>query len=136
MSFVLLGSQFVVNILGFGLILFGVVLIFATLSFWRASLVDPEALAPLEIMQDRKFSRADSQTRIALLNKFRPPSAEIIDNIVAPLILSREPASEPEKEVVDSFSHDDDAFEIVNVAQSVPDLIDPLIQRQHRKGAD
>ncbi|MSO58946.1 MAG: hypothetical protein EXQ63_01300 [Ilumatobacteraceae bacterium] len=131
---VLLGSQFVVNFIGMGLVLFGVALVIVTLSFWRAARIDPEALAPLEVMQDRKFNRADSQMRIELLNKFRPAGAEPIENMTAPSVLSREPDSEPEKEVLDSFSHDDDAFDIIENPNVVPDLIDPLIHYQHENG--
>lgn len=69
-------SNFSVNLIGGGLVVLGVALLVATLAFWRAATEDPEVLAPLEVMADRRFARADHERRAALLNSVRPVSDE------------------------------------------------------------
>jgi hypothetical protein len=44
----LLASKLSVNLIGGGLVLLGLVLLVATLAFWRAAIEDPAVLAPLE----------------------------------------------------------------------------------------
>jgi hypothetical protein len=62
MTFVTIGllfdSKLSVNLIGGGLVILGIVLLIATLAFWRSAIEDPEVLAPLEIMADRAFARA------------------------------------------------------------------------------
>ena len=130
----MLGSQLFVNLIDGGLILFGLGLLSATIIFWRSAHPDPELLGPLEIMYDRKFARADEQERLALLNQYRPLDADPIIESQAPTVLSREPDSEPSKEVLDPFSHDDDAVDVIQNPSVVPDLIDPLIHQFHKDG--
>lgn len=130
----MLGSQLFVNLIAGGLILFGLGLLSATIIFWRSAHPDPELLGPLEIMYDRKFARADEQERLALLNQYRPLDADPIIESRAPTVLSREPDSEPSKEVLDPFSHDDDAVDVIQNPSVVPDLIDPLIHQFHKDG--
>ena len=130
----MLGSQLFVNLIAGGLILFGLGLLSATIIFWRSAHPDPELLGPLEIMYDRKFARADEQERLALLNQSRPLDADPIIESQAPTVLSREPDSEPSKEVLDPFSHDDDAVDVIQNPSVVPDLIDPLIHQFHKDG--
>ena len=130
----MLGSQLFVNLIAGGLILFGLGLLSATIIFWRSAHPDPELLGPLEIMYDRKFARADEQERLALLNQYRPLDADPIIESQAPTVLSREPDSEPSKEVLDPFSHDDDAVDVIQNPSVVPDLIDPLIHQFHKDG--
>ena len=130
----MLGSQLFVNLIAGGLILFGLGLLSATIIFWRSAHPDPELLGPLEIMYDRKFARADEQERLALLNQYRPLDADPIIESQAPTVLSREPDSEPSKEVLDPFSHDDDAVDVIQNSSVVPDLIDPLIHQFHKDG--
>lgn len=130
----MLGSQLFVNLIAGGLILFGLGLLSATIVFWRSAHPDPELLGPLEIMYDRKFARADEQERLALLNQYRPLDADPIIESQAPTVLSREPDSEPSKEVLDPFSHDDDAVDVIQNPSVVPDLIDPLIHQFHKDG--
>ena len=130
----MIGSQLFVNLIAGGLILFGLGLLSATIVFWRSAHPDPELLGPLEIMYDRKFARADEQERLALLNQYRPLDADPIIESQAPTVLSREPDSEPSKEVLDPFSHDDDAVDVIQNPSVVPDLIDPLIHQFHKDG--
>ena len=130
----MLGSQLFVNLIAGGLILFGLGLLSATIVFWRSAHPDPELLGPLEIMYDRKFARADEQERLALLNQYRPLDADPIIESQAPTVLSREPDSEPSKEVLDPFSHDDDAVDVIQNPSVVSDLIDPLIHQFHKDG--
>ena len=130
----MIGSQLFVNLIAGGLILFGLGLLSATIIFWRSAHPDPELLGPLEIMYDRKFARADEQERLALLNQYRPLDADPIIESQAPTVLSREPDSEPSKEVLDPFSHDDDAVDVIQNPSVVPDLIDPLIHQFHKDG--
>lgn len=68
----LVASDLKINLLGGGLVLLGLVLLVATLAFWRSAVEDPEVLAPLEVMADRRFSRADVACRMSMLNKVRP----------------------------------------------------------------
>lgn len=120
----LIASNVSVNLIGGGLVLLGFALMFATLAFWRSAIEDPEVLAPLEVMADRSFARADENKRQELLNRFRPEGADPIFDHVAPAVLLREPQSEPEKPFRDNFPHDDDAVDVL------PPIIDPLLSQQ------
>lgn len=122
-------SNMTVNLVGGGLFVLGAVLLVTTISLLRGATVDHEVLAPLEVMADRKFTRADDDGRSQLLNEFRPHDAEMVDSTVAVMPLVREPVSEPVRPWRDPFPHDDDAVDIVPAA---PPIIDPLLQ-QHRK---
>ncbi|MFM9226832.1 MAG: hypothetical protein ACKOQ1_09470, partial [Actinomycetota bacterium] len=51
-------SDTTVNILGGGLVALGLVLLAVTVVFWRSSVEDPDVLAPLEVMADRRFARS------------------------------------------------------------------------------
>ena len=121
----LLASSMSVNLIGIGLVLLGVVLMFTTLAFWRSAVEDPAVLAPLEVMADRAFARADDQKRLELLNQVRPDGAAAVVMNVAPPVLMREPRSEPRKLFRDKFSHDDDAVDVL------PPIIDPLLSQHN-----
>jgi hypothetical protein len=123
----LLASKLSVNLIGGGLVLLGLVLLVATLAFWRAAIEDPAVLAPLEIMADRSFARADQAKRTEMLNGVRTDGAEPIIHHVAPDTLMREPISEPEKPFHDPYPHDDDAVDVL------PSIIDPLLIQQKNK---
>ena len=123
----LLASKLSVNLIGGGLVVLGIVLLIATLAFWRAAIEDPAVLAPLEIMADRSFARADQAKRTDMLNKVRTDGAEPIINHIAPAALMREPISEPEKPFHDPYPHDDDAVDVL------PSIIDPLLIQQKNK---
>lgn len=71
----LAASDPVVNLLGAGLVVLGIALFVATLAYWRASVPDEEVLAPLEVMSDRRFARADDVERADILDEFRPDGA-------------------------------------------------------------
>ena len=120
----LLASKLSVNLIGGGLVLLGLVLLVATLAFWRSAIEDPAVLAPLEIMADRSFARADQAKRTEMLNGVRTDGAEPIIHHVAPDTLMREPISEPEKPFHDPYPHDDDAVDVL------PSIIDPLLIQQ------
>jgi hypothetical protein len=119
-----------VNALGVGLIVLGLVLLFVTLGFWRGAVEDPEVLAPLEVMADRSFARADETKRLALLNQVRPEGAEPVVHHAAPPVLAREPLSEPERPFRDPYDHSDDAVDVVAAPTSV---IDPLLNQQQEE---
>lgn len=122
---VLLASRVSVNLLGAGLVVLGLVLLVVTLLFWRSAVEDPEVLAPLEVMADRSYARADDAKRLALLNQVRPEGAEPVVHHAAPPVLTREPLSEPERPFDDPFDHSDDAVDIV----AAPSIIDPLLNQ-------
>ena len=123
----LLASKLSVNVIGGGLVVLGVVLLIATLAFWRAAIEDPAVLAPLEIMADRSFARADQAKRTEMLNEVRTEGAEPIIHHIAPATLIREPISQPEKPFHDPYPHDDDAVDVL------PSIIDPLLIQQKNK---
>jgi hypothetical protein len=130
MNVSLLASSMSVNALGIGLIVLGLVLLFVTLGFWRGAVEDPEVLAPLEVMADRSFARADETKRLALLNQVRPEGAEPVVHRAAPPVLAREPLSEPERPFRDPYDHSDDAVDVVAAPTSV---IDPLLNQQQEE---
>lgn len=117
----LLATDAMVNILGVGLIALGLVLLVTTISFWKSAVDDNSVLAPLEVMADRRFARANDSRRLAMLNKVRPEGAEPVTQLASPPVLLREPVSEPAKPFRDPFPHDDDAVDVV------PSTIDPLL---------
>ena len=123
----LLASKLSVNLIGGGLVVLGLALLVATLAFWRSAIEDPAVLAPLEIMADRSFARADQAKRTEMLNDVRTDGAEPIIHHVAPAVLIREPNSEPEKPFHDPFPHDDDSVDVL------PSIIDPLLIQQKNK---
>ncbi len=131
-----MASSLLVNVIGVGLVVIGVVLIFVTVAFWRSAVEDPDVLAPLEVMGDRRFARADDERRIEYLNDARPAGAETVSASAAPPVLVREPVSEPVRPFRDPFPHDDDAVDVVDRPRPVvPDIIDPLLS-QRRPVAD
>lgn len=123
----LLASKLSVNLIGGGLVVLGLALLVATLAFWRSAIEDPAVLAPLEIMADKSFARADQAKRTEMLNVVRADGAEPIINHIAPAVLMREPLSEPVKPFHDPFPHDDDAVDVL------PPIIDPLLIQQKNK---
>jgi hypothetical protein len=123
----LIASKLSVNLIGGGLVVLGLALLVATLAFWRSAIEDPAVLAPLEIMADRSFARADQTKRTEMLNGVRTDGAEPIIHHVAPATLMREPISEPEKPFHDPYPHDDDAVDVL------PSIIDPLLIQQKNK---
>ena len=123
-------SSMSVNVLGIGLIVLGLVLLVVTLAFWRSAVEDPEVLAPLEVMADRSFAKADETKRLALLNQVRPEGVEPVVHHVAPAVLSREPISEPTRPFRDPFDHADDAVDVVPQATII---IDPLLNQTHEE---
>lgn len=134
MPLAMIGSQLLVNVIAGGLVLIGLSLLSATIIFWRSAHPDPDLLGPLEVMYDRKFARADEQERLAMRNRYRPIDADPVVESEAPAVLSREPDSEPSKETLDPYSHDDDAVDVIQNSSAVPDLIDPLIHQFHKDG--
>jgi hypothetical protein len=129
-SLAVFSSSVGINLIGGGLILVGIVLMGVTLSFWKAAVEDPEVLAPLEVMADRRFARADDTYRLALLNSVRPAGADPVVHHVSPAMLAREPISEPQRPYRDPFNHTDDAVDVVE--NTVP-IIDPLLNINQEK---
>lgn len=131
----LVASNMVVNGLAGGFVLLGIVLLVVTLRYWRGAVDDHVSLAPLEVMADRKFARADETKRLALLNSVRPDGADPVVHLAAPSALNREPLVEPERAFRDPFSHDDDAVDVVEEAPQPPAVtfIDPLLSHQQEQ---
>ncbi|MGA1362317.1 MAG: hypothetical protein ACO36A_05320 [Ilumatobacteraceae bacterium] len=123
----LFAADLTVNAVAFGMVALGAALFMATLRFWRSAGEDPAALAPLEVMGDRRFARADEDGRAAILNGVRPTGAEHPAEIVAPPVLDHEPA-EQVRTLRDTFDHTVDAVDVVE-ATAVPRVIDPLLSR-------
>ena len=119
-----IASSVSINILGGALIVLGFAVLLITLSFWKSAIEDPEVLAPLEVMADRKYARADDSRRLAMLNMVRPEGADPVVHHAVPTMLVREPVSEPERPYRDPYNHADDAVEVVKNPISV---IDPLL---------
>lgn len=119
------GADMTVNSVAVAMIVLGGALFTVTLRFWRSAGEDPEVLAPLEVMGDRRFARADEDTRVELLNAVRPADAEHPEHIAAPPVLDHEPAQQ-ERPWKDRFDHADDAVDVV------PTTIDPLLSRATR----
>ncbi len=65
-----------VYLLAGGLALLGLALLVITVWFWRSTRPEPELLAPLEIMGDRKFRRLDVNGQQDLLDSVRPDDAQ------------------------------------------------------------
>lgn len=149
-SAIVAASNMTLNIVGGGLFVLGAALLFVTIALMRSAVADPEVLAPLEVMADRKFARADDTKRADLLDNARLVNAEPVDVHSVVTTLVREPMSEPIRPWRDPFPHDDDAVDIIETDFSdddiveddedfvdnvslAPPIIDPLLQ-QHRKG--
>ncbi len=126
-SVVYAANSATINVVGGLLVLLGITLLVTTIAFWRAAVEDPSVLAPLEVMADRKFARANDEIRIDMLNSVRPDGAEHVEYHIAPSVLMREPVSEPEQPFRDPFPHDDDAVDLV------PGIIDPLLHKQNKE---
>jgi len=63
------------QLLGLGMIIIGVGLAVVTVWFWLASRPEPEVLASLEIMGDRKFVVSSDQVKDQMLNSVRVSSS-------------------------------------------------------------
>ena len=124
----LFAADLTVNAVALGMVVLGVALFAVSLRFWRSAGEDPAVLAPLEVMSDRRFARADNEGRAAILNEVRPADAEHPAEIVAPAVLDHEPA-EQQRPYRDTFDHTDDAVDVVDVPAAVPQVIDPLLSR-------
>jgi hypothetical protein len=64
-----------VYLLAGGLALLGIALICITVWFWRSTRHDPELLAPLEVMGDKRFRRLGADGQRELLDSSRPADA-------------------------------------------------------------
>ncbi len=135
----LVASDMLVNALSLAMIATGIVLFVVTVRFWRSAGEDPAVLAPLEVMGDRRFARADGEERIVLLNAVRPDGAEMIDHVEAPTVLDHEPAQQ-RRPFRDRFDHRDDGVDVVETPSGedrevderpvMPPVIDPLLSQQ------
>jgi hypothetical protein len=122
-------ANMTLHLVGVGLVVLGLVLLVTTVVLWRGAVADPEVLAPLEVMADRRFGRADSVERVAILNTVRKEGSELVDMSLDAVALFREPLSEPNRPWRDPYPHDDDAVDIVPMA---PSVIDPLLKNNRK----
>lgn len=93
----LAASNPAVNLIGLGLVVLGLALLVATLAFWRSAIEDPEVLAPLEVMGERRYVRSNDFERFEILNDVRPGGPMPIRITTAPPP-AREPAARPRRE--------------------------------------
>lgn len=69
-----------------GLILLGIGLLAMTVWWWRSTRPEPPALAPLEVMSDRKWMTAGESERRRIVEDFRPDGAvPMRDVVIAPV---------------------------------------------------
>lgn len=122
-------ANMTLHLVGLGLVVLGLSLLVITIILWRGAVADPEVLAPLEVMADRRFARADSVERVAILNTVRQEGSELVDVSLDAVALFREPLSEPVRPWHDPYPHDDDAVDIVPMA---PTVIDPLLKNNRK----
>ena len=122
-------ANMTLHLVGTGLVVLGLVLLVTTIVLWRGAVADPEVLAPLEVMADRRFGRADNAERMAILNTVRQEGSELVDMSHDAVALFREPLSEPVRPWRDPYPHDDDAVDIVPM---VPAVIDPLLKNNRK----
>jgi len=122
-------ANMTLHLVGVGLVVLGLVLLVTTIVLWRGAVADPEVLAPLEVMADRRFGRADNAERMAILNTVRQEGSELVDMSHDAVALFREPLSEPVRPWRDPYPHDDDAVDIVPM---VPAVIDPLLKNNRK----
>lgn len=120
--------NFTVSIVGGALVVLGVVLFVATVMLWRGAAVDPAVLAPLEVMADRRFAKADHDGRLEMLDMHRQGVPDVSVAEIEASILFRAPISQPERPWRDPFPHDDDAVDIVPITN---DIIDPLLRQRN-----
>ena len=65
------------------LILLGLLLVLVTIWWWRGTRPEPPALAPLEVMSDRKWAAANHLDRLQILEQNRPVGAEPLRQLPA-----------------------------------------------------
>ncbi len=66
----------VITIAIVAMVVAGVLVLAVTVWFWRSTRPEPPALAPLEVMGERGFVRADHDEQQRRLDKARPPGGE------------------------------------------------------------
>ena len=76
------GSTRTVYLLAAGLAVLGVGLLVITISFWKSSKPEPQLLAPLEVMEDKKFRGLGKMEQRRALDAVRPPDAQPINKSV------------------------------------------------------
>ena len=92
MSPLVAASNPTVTAIGALLVAIGLLLVVVTVRLWRAAAIDPEVLAPLEMMATRRFTRADDESRVRILDEVRHPGAVRIERLTvepAPARVSR-----------------------------------------------
>ena len=117
-----LAADMRINAISAAMVALGISLFVVTLRYWHGAGEDPEVLAPLEVMGDRKFARADDAGRTQILNSVRPEGAEMVGHIEAAGILDHEPPQQ-NRPYRDPFDHTDDAVDVA------PQVIDPLLSQ-------
>ncbi len=123
----MLAANLLVNVIAVGLIVIGLGLLWVTFSYWKSATPDHAALATLEIMEDRRFGRADDGKRVEMLNKVRPSGEAPKERIEEPPVLRREPRTS--KPSIDKSS------DKPRPAESKPTgPIDPLLSRHTEEG--
>lgn len=79
-----------------GLVVLGLALLWFTIRWWRGTRPEPPALAPLEVMSDRRWKSAQRSEQARLLDTFRPEGARASGGAVpVPLDLTVLAASSP-----------------------------------------
>lgn len=117
-----LAANLLVNVIAVGLIVIGIGLLWVTFAYWKSATPDHAALATLEIMEDRRFGRADDSKRVDMLNKVRPSGETPKERIEEPPVLRREPRRA-------RSSSDERTVEDRPQEQKPSGPIDPLLSR-------
>lgn len=144
-----------VNVIGLGLVVIGLALLVATLAFWRSAIEDPEVLAPLEMMGERRFSKANDFERFEILNDVRPGGPMPVRITTAPPLPQDVPARRParrsranvademfatdvdvDEPVVDHDDWGDHDVEVPDHDSATSQVIDPLLQFQNKRTRD
>jgi len=107
------GTRTVTSIAGL-LVALGLALVMIAFWMWRTTRPDPELLAPLEAMGERKWRRADPVAQRRTLDAVRPEGAEPLTPSAAPPVLDQTFDAGPSATGFDDL-HADDEPEVGNI---------------------
>jgi len=101
------GTRTVTSIVGL-LVALGLALVMIAVWLWRTTRPDPELLAPLELMGERKWRRADPVAQRRRLDDARPDGAEPLTPSASPPVLDQTFDAGPSATGFDDLDVDDE----------------------------
>lgn len=113
------GTRTVSSIVGL-LVALGLALAMIAVWVWRSTRPDPELLAPLEVMGERRWRRADPVAQRRTLDAVRPEEAEPLTPSAAPPVIDAAFDAGPSGAGFDDL-HADDESEVGNLRSVRPD---------------